>query len=185
MAKLARSKSSKSLKSSKPAQSQSYDTNAILKDVEVQFWSTKKFSSNPRYPEKFALTVLLSEKHINQLEPVIEAAIEEYKQKEEDYDVTPEDFKVSFYEQNDGTVTYTFRSDSDYREITALMGEEIEDVNEVRPAKGTKINLAVRASAICVSRGNYYCVIYANAINIKEYVPYVGGRQSLLQSLID
>lgn len=184
MAKLAKSKSSKSSKSVK-AQSQSHDTNAILKDVEVQFWSTKKFSSNPRYPEKYALTVLLGEKHISQLEPVIEAAIEEYKQKEEDYDVSPEDFKVSFYEQDDGSVTYTFRSDSDYREISALEGEEIEDVNDVRPAKGTKINLAVRASAICVSRGNYYCVIYANAINIKEYIPYVGGRQSLLQSLID
>ena len=154
---------------------------AILKNVEVQFWSYRKISNNPMYEEKFAVTVKLSDKHVKQLEAAKEAAIQWFcSEKEPDLDPDSVEFTDSIYETKNGEMTYTFRSAKDFREITDLNGEQCDP--ELKIGKGSIANLAVRASASKIFK-SYNVTFYLNAANITSLEEFVGGQTDLRAAL--
>lgn len=154
---------------------------AILKNVEVQFWSYRKISNNPMYEEKFAVTVKLSDKHVKQLEAAKEAAIQWFcSEKEPDLDPDSVEFTDSIYETKNGEMTYTFRSAKDFREITDLNGEQCDP--ELKIGKGSIVNLAVRASAAKIFK-SYNVMFYLNAANITSLEEFVGGQTDLRAAL--
>lgn len=154
---------------------------AILKNVEVQFWSYRKISNNPMYEEKFAVTVKLSDKHVKQLEAAKEAAIQWFcSEKEPDLDPDSVEFTDSIYETKNGETTYTFRSAKDFREITDLNGEQCDP--ELKIGRGSIANLAVRASASKIFK-SYNVTFYLNAANITSLEEFVGGQTDLRAAL--
>ena len=154
---------------------------AILKNVEVQFWSYRKVSNNPMYEEKFAVTVKLSDKHVKQLEAAKEAAIQWFcSEKEPNLDPDSVEFTDSIYETKNGEMTYTFRDTKDFREITDLNGEQCDP--ELKIGKGSIANLAVRASASKIFK-SYNVTFYLNAANITSLEEFVGGQTDLRAAL--
>lgn len=155
-------------------------SSAILKDVEIMFWSYKKISTNPQYKEKFAVTIKLSKKHVKQMEAAKEAAIM-YFCKNEDIDPESVDFSDSiFYNQKTDEYTYTFRSDDDFRENTDLNGEQCDP--ELKIGKGSIANLAIRASA-CKIFKSYSVIFYLNAANVTRLEEIKGGQIDLRAAL--
>ena len=154
---------------------------AILKNVEVLFWSYRKVSNNPMYEEKFAVTVKLSDKHVKQLEAAKEAAIQWFcSEKEPNLDPDSVEFTDSIYETKNGEMTYTFRDTKDFRKITDLNGEQCDP--ELKIGKGSIANLAVRASASKIFK-SYNVTFYLNAANITSLEEFVGGQTDLRAAL--
>lgn len=155
---------------------------AILRDVEVQFWSFKKICTNEKYEPKFNVTVVLSKRHLESLARIKEAAIERYcSEVEPDLNKNKVEFTDSIYENEEtGIVTYTFRSATDFREITDLHGEKCEP--DLMIGKGSKVNIAVRAHAIKIFK-SYTVTFYLNGANITDLVEYSGGRFDLRNAL--
>ena len=180
------SKNSNSFKSEKSKVQDNGETKvngstAILKNVEVQFWSYRKISKNPMYEKKFAVTVKLSDKHVKQLEAAKEAAIQWFcSEQEPNLDPDSVEFTDSIYETKNGEMTYTFRSDKDFREITDLNGKQCDP--ELKIGRGSIANLGVRASVSKIFK-SYNVTFYLNAANITSLEEFVGGQTDLRAAL--
>lgn len=180
-------KTVKTVKATKEAVEESSErvngSQVILKNVEILFWSYKKMSKNPQYEPKFAVTVKLSDKHVQLMEAAKEAAIQWYCSdagKEPDLDPDSVEFVDSLYEDKDGNMTYTFRSLDDFRENTELNGEQCDP--ELRIGRGSIANLAVRASCAKIFK-THNVTFYLNAANIKHLEEFKGGQTDLRAAL--
>ncbi len=176
----AKSNKSKNVESPKEMERVNGST-VILKNVEILFWAYKKISNNPQYEAKFAVTVKLSDKHLQLLEAAKEAAIQYYCEEEEpDLDPDEVEFSDSIYSNKNGDVTYTFRSKDDFRAVTDLEGEQCDE--DLKIGKGSIANLGVRAYASKIFK-SYNVTFYLNGANITHLEEFKGGQIDLRAAL--